>query len=47
MLAGSWTVQPTYGQKVWYSVSAPVSASSVHSFQITSGGKLLVNIPAS
>jgi hypothetical protein len=45
--AGTWTVQPSYGQKVWYSVSSPVSASSVHSFQITSGGKLLVNIPAS
>ncbi len=45
--AGSWTVRATYGQQVWYSVSSPVPASSVHSFQITSAGKVLVNIPAS
>jgi hypothetical protein len=45
--AGSWTVGADYGQKAWYSVSSPGSASSVHSFQITSAGKVLVNIPAS
>jgi hypothetical protein len=45
--AGSWTVLVPYGQKAWYSVSAPVPTNSVHSFQITSGGKVLVNIPAS
>ncbi len=46
--AGSWTVRAAvYGQKVWYSASSPVAASSVHSFEITSAGKLLVNIPAS
>jgi anti-sigma-K factor RskA len=45
--AGSWTIRPSYGQKIWYSVSAPVKPSSVHSFQITSAGKVLVTIPAS
>ena len=45
--AGTWTVRAAYGQKAWYSVSAPVAASTVHSFQITSAGKVLVNIPAS
>jgi hypothetical protein len=46
--AGSWTVTASYRQPaVWYSVSSPVSAASVHSFQITTAaGKLLVNIPA-
>jgi hypothetical protein len=49
-LAGAWTVRAAgpYGQKAaWYSVSAPVAASSVHGFQITSGGKVLVTVPAS
>jgi hypothetical protein len=45
--AGTWTVRAAYGQHSWYSVSAPVAASTVHSFQITSAGKVLVNIPAS
>jgi Putative zinc-finger len=45
--AATWTVRASYGQPVWYPVSAPVSASSVHGFQITSAGKTLVNIPAS
>jgi hypothetical protein len=45
--AGSWTVRPSYGQKIWYSVTAPVTPSSLHSFQITSAGKVLVTIPAS
>jgi len=45
--AGSWTVEAAYGQRAWYSVSSRISASSVHSFQITSAGKVLVNIPAS
>jgi len=45
--AGSWTVGPAYGQKAWYSVSSPIAASTVHSFQITSAGKVLVNIPVS
>jgi Putative zinc-finger len=49
-LAGVWTVRAAgpYGPKAaWYSVSAPVAASSVHSFQITTGGKVLVTVPAS
>jgi hypothetical protein len=44
----TWTVRAPYGQKAWYSVSSPVRANSMHSFQITnaSTGSLLVNIPA-
>jgi hypothetical protein len=45
--AGAWTVRPSYGQRPWYSVSSSVPASAVHSFQITSAGKVLVTIPAS
>jgi len=44
--AASWTVRAPYGQKAWYTVSSRLPASSVRSFQITSGGKTLVNIPA-
>jgi len=44
--AASWTATAPYGQKAWYAVSSPVQASTVHSFQITSAGKVLVNIPA-
>jgi anti-sigma-K factor RskA len=44
--AGSWTVRAPYGQKAWYSVSSPVHASTMHSFQIMNAGKVLVNIPA-
>jgi hypothetical protein len=44
--AASWTVIAPYGQKAWYSVSSPVQASTVHSFQITSAGRVLVTIPA-
>jgi Putative zinc-finger len=44
--AGSWTVRAPYGQKPWYSVSSPVQASSVHSFEIKSAGQVLVTIPA-
>lgn len=46
--AGSWIVRAApYGHKAWYSVSSSISASTVHGFQITSAGKILVNIPAS
>jgi hypothetical protein len=49
--AGTWTVGPDYGSsyrsQAWYSAASPVSASSVRSFQITSGGKVLLDIPAS
>jgi Putative zinc-finger len=44
--AGTWTVTG-YGQRTWYSASAPVPASSVRGFQITSDGHDLLNISAS
>jgi len=44
--AGSWTVGVNYWQ-AWYPASSPVAASSVHSFQITAGGQVLLTIPAS
>jgi len=49
--AGAWTVAGDYGrgygEKAWYPASSAVSAHSVRAFQITSGGKVLLNIPAS
>jgi anti-sigma-K factor RskA len=49
--AGAWTVAGNfgrgYGEKAWYPASSVVSADSVRGFQITSGGKVLLNIPAS
>jgi hypothetical protein len=44
--AASWTVRAPYGQKAWYTASSPVPASAMHSFKITSAGKVLVNIRA-
>jgi hypothetical protein len=44
--AGTWTTGPGYGEH-WYSVSSSVNASDVRGFQIASGGKVLLNIPAS
>jgi anti-sigma factor RsiW len=44
--AGSWTVGYSYGKPVWYPASSSVRAGAVHGFQITSGGKVLVNISA-
>jgi hypothetical protein len=45
-LAGTWTVGISYGQQPgWYSADAHVS--SPQSFELTSGGRLLVSIPAS
>lgn len=48
--AGSWTVASggsSYGgeKDLWYAATAPVSAGSVKSFQLTSGSKLLLRIP--
>jgi hypothetical protein len=43
--AGDWTVGSNYGTSPWYMVSAPVKADAVHSFQITSAGKVLLTIP--
>jgi len=45
--AGTWTVGTSlYGQKPWYSASSAVASGSVNSFRITSGGGLLLKIPA-
>ena len=48
--AGAWTVAGNfgrgYGEKAWYPASSVVSANSVRGFQVTSGGKVLLNIPA-
>jgi anti-sigma-K factor RskA len=41
----SWTARAPYGDKAWYTASSRVAASSVHSFQIKSAGKVLVTIP--
>jgi hypothetical protein len=45
--AGQWTVQGSYGDQAWYPAASGASPSSVHSFQLTAGGRLLVTIPAS
>jgi hypothetical protein len=45
LLAGSWLVNGGPGN--WYGASSAVAASSVSSFDITAGGKVLVTIPAS
>ena len=45
--AGSWTVGASrYGNETWYSASSSWTADSVHSFRLTSGTNLLLNIPA-
>jgi len=41
----SWTVRVPYGQTAWYQASSRLSETSVHSFQIKSGGNVLVTIP--
>jgi anti-sigma-K factor RskA len=43
-VAGTWMVGPGYGTH-WYSMSSAVAEDSVHGFQITSGGKTVINIP--
>lgn len=49
--AGTWTVIASYGrgygQRAWYPASSVVSATSVRGFQLTSGGKVLLDIPTS
>ena len=47
--AGTWTVTAahSYTSKPWYSASSSVAASSVRSFEVTSGGQVLLTIPAS
>lgn len=44
--AGQWTVQNSYGDLAWYPATTAAAPSSVRSFQLTAGGKLLLNIPA-
>lgn len=44
-VAATWIVGPGYGEH-WYSVSSTVAAAYVHGFQITSGGRTLLSIPA-
>jgi Putative zinc-finger len=41
----TWTVRAPYGQKAWYTEYSKVRASTVHSFQIKSAGKVLLTIP--
>jgi anti-sigma-K factor RskA len=43
-VAGTWTVGPGWGEH-WYSMSSAVAQGSVHGFQITAGGKTVINIP--
>lgn len=45
--AGAWAVQQaSYTPSPWYRSSSPVTPSSVHGFQITAAGKVLITIPA-
>jgi hypothetical protein len=48
--AGTWTVAGNYGrgygQKAWYAASSAITTDSVRRFQITSGSRVLLNIPA-
>jgi predicted anti-sigma-YlaC factor YlaD len=45
--AGSWTVRSEpYGHNPWYAAGSSLSPSSVHGFELTSAGKVLVHIPA-
>lgn len=44
-LAATWTVGTSYSQSGWYAANAHVA--SPRSFQLTSGGRLLVTVPAS
>ncbi len=43
--AGAWTVGSSYGQPGWYPADARLAAPQ--RFELTSGGRLLVSIPAS
>jgi hypothetical protein len=45
--AGTWTVLRSYGQGAWYTLASRVAPSSVHGFQISASGKVLLTIPAS
>jgi anti-sigma factor RsiW len=49
-IAGSWVVAGNYdvagNAKAWYSGSSSVAEGAVKGFRVTSGGKVLVDIPA-
>ncbi len=45
--AGDWTVLRSYGQEGWYTVASRAPVSSLHGFQITASGKVVLTIPAS
>lgn len=44
--AGDWTVLRNYGQGGWYTAASRAAASSVHGFEITTGARVLLTIPA-
>lgn len=44
--AGTWTVLRSYGANGWYTAASRAAPGSVHGFQITTGGKVLLTIPA-
>jgi hypothetical protein len=44
-VAGGWYVTAS-GPATWYPAAVPLTASRVHSFDIVSGGKTLVTVPA-
>jgi putative zinc finger protein len=45
--AGTWTVGASrYGNETWYSASSRWTEGAVHSFRLTSDGKVLLTIPA-
>jgi hypothetical protein len=44
--AGGWDLAATQ-QSAWYSASVPLQAASLHSFEIITGHKILLTIPAS
>ena len=43
--AGQWTIAG-YGSKAWYLAASSAAPGSVHMFQITASGRLLLSIPA-
>jgi hypothetical protein len=45
VVAGGWYVTAS-GPAMWYPAAVPLTASRVHSFDIVSGGKTVVTIPA-
>jgi hypothetical protein len=47
LYAGTWTVLRSYGEQGWYTGASQTAPSSVHGFQLTSGGKVLLTIRAS